>query len=83
MGRRLGTPTRELAAAWIGKTIASRGITTEQAARIVAEADCRSWDGLCEVDREFYRTCAGNLLERISEPPRGLPLVNDALWELA
>jgi len=83
MGRRLSTPTRELAAAWIGITVARKAITTDHAARIVAEADCQNWDGMGEVDRQFYRTCASNLLERISEPPRGLPLVNDALWELA
>jgi len=82
MGRRLSTPARELAAAWIGMTVAKCAITTDQAARIVAESDCQNWDGLQETDRAFYRGVAHNLLERISDPPRGIPLVQNDLWEL-
>lgn len=82
MGRKLSTRTRELAAAWIGMTIARKKITTDVAARLVAEADCQGWDSLGFDDKEYYRTCANNLLHRISDPPHGLPMVKNHLWTL-
>ena len=83
MGHKLSARTRELGAAWIASTmIKQSGVTLEEAARLVAGADCQNWDALAEGEREYYRRCTRNLMERISEPPHGLPMIADPLYEM-
>jgi len=82
MGSKLSTRTRELAAFKMGLKLVRTSLTTEQAARLVAEADCQEWNEMGPADRQYYRTCAENLLERVSEPPHGVGMIREPIWSL-